>query len=632
MFGFRELTVFWKNVYTFKQKNLYTFTTNTFKPYIMNELSTLNKYFYKYRWRLMIGFLFVVASNYFSVLQPKVVRYALDMVYENIELYGLYDGFDLQSELYGDFGTTLLSFGGLMILLAVIMGIFMFFMRQTIIVMSRLIEYDLRNEIFTHYEKLNLAFYKRNNTGDLMARITEDVNKVRMYLGPAVMYSINLISLFALVIYSMLSVNVELTLWALAPLPVLSFSIYYVSRMINRKSTEIQTQLSVLNSSAQEVYSGIRVVKSYVQEAPMVKFFSKESDIYKEKSMDLAKIQAMFFPLMLILVGISTVLTIYIGGLKVAAGTITPGNIAEFIIYVNMLTWPVTALGWVASIIQSAAASQKRINEFLETKPEIVENDAPFSKLAGAIEFNDVTFVYPDTGIKALENVNFKLEPGQKMAIIGKTGSGKTTVVDLLVRMYDATSGEISIDNKNIQSMSLSSLRQNIGYVPQDVFLFSDSISENVAFGNTDATQEEIEKYTKYASVYDDIIDFSDGFETLVGERGVTLSGGQKQRISIARALIKQPDILILDDSLSAVDTTTEKRILNYLEKAMADKTAIIITHRIYNLLDFDKIIVLEDGKIVETGTHGSLLKNKGFYYDLYEQQQMEAETVSSES
>ncbi|MFT6148941.1 MAG: ATP-binding cassette subfamily B protein [Saprospiraceae bacterium] len=598
----------------------------------MNELSTLNKYFYKYRWRLMIGFLFVVASNYFSVLQPKVVRYALDMVYENIELYGLYDGFDLQSELYGDFGTTLLSFGGLMILLAVIMGIFMFFMRQTIIVMSRLIEYDLRNEIFTHYEKLNLSFYKRNNTGDLMARITEDVNKVRMYLGPAVMYSINLISLFALVIYSMLSVNVELTLWALAPLPVLSFSIYYVSRMINRKSTEIQTQLSVLNSSAQEVYSGIRVVKSYVQEAPMVKFFSKESDIYKEKSMDLAKIQAMFFPLMLILVGISTVLTIYIGGLKVAAGTITPGNIAEFIIYVNMLTWPVTALGWVASIIQSAAASQKRINEFLEIEPEIVENDAPFSKLAGAIEFNDVTFVYPDTGIKALENVNFKLEPGQKMAIIGKTGSGKTTIVDLLVRMYDATNGEISIDNKNIQSMSLSSLRQNIGYVPQDVFLFSDSISENVAFGNTDATQEEIERYTKYASVYDDIVDFSDGFETLVGERGVTLSGGQKQRISIARALIKQPDILILDDSLSAVDTTTEKRILNYLEKAMVDKTAIIITHRIYNLLDFDKIIVLEDGKVVETGTHSSLLKNKGFYYDLYEQQQMEAETVLNEN
>jgi ATP-binding cassette subfamily B protein len=453
-----------------------------------------------------------------------------------------------------------------------------------------------------------------------------------MYLGPAVMYSINLISLFALVIYSMLSVNVELTLWALAPLPVLSFSIYYVSRMINRKSTEIQTQLSVLNSSAQEVYSGIRVVKSYVQEAPMVKFFSKESDIYKEKSMDLAKIQAMFFPLMLILVGISTVLTIYIGGLKVAAGTITPGNIAEFIIYVNMLTWPVTALGWVASIIQSAAASQKRINEFLEIEPEIVENDAPFSKLAGAIEFNDVTFVYPDTGIKALENVNFKLEPGQKMAIIGKTGSGKTTIVDLLVRMYDATNGEISIDNKNIQSMSLSSLRQNIGYVPQDVFLFSDSISENVAFGNTDATQEEIERYTKYASVYDDIVDFSDGFETLVGERGVTLSGGQKQRISIARALIKQPDILILDDSLSAVDTTTEKRILNYLEKAMVDKTAIIITHRIYNLLDFDKIIVLEDGKVVETGTHSSLLKNKGFYYDLYEQQQMEAETVLNEN
>jgi ATP-binding cassette subfamily B protein len=596
----------------------------------MKDLSTLNKYFYKYRWRLLIGTLFVIASNFFSVLQPRVVRYALDMVYENIKMYGLYDGFELQSELFSDLGRTLLMFGALMLILALIMGIFMYFMRQTIIVMSRLIEYDLRNEIFTHYEKLNLAFYKRNNTGDLMARISEDVSKVRMYLGPAIMYGINLVSLFALVIYSMLSVNVELTLWALAPLPILSFSIYYVSRMINKKSTEIQTQLSVLNSSAQEVYSGIRVVKSYVQERPMVKFFSKESDIFKEKSMDLAKIQAMFYPLMLILVGISTILTIYIGGLKVAAGTVTPGNIAEFIIYTNMLTWPVTALGWIASIIQSAAASQKRINEFLEAEPEIIENDAEYSKLAGAVEFNDVTFVYPDTGIKALENVNFKLAPGQKMAIIGRTGSGKTTIVDLLVRMYDVTDGQILIDNKNIQSLSLSSLRQNIGYVPQDVFLFSDSIAQNVAFGKEDATQAEIEQYTKYASVYDDIKEFPQGFETLVGERGVTLSGGQKQRVSIARALIKQPDILILDDSLSAVDTTTEKRILNYLEKAMADKTAIIITHRIYNLLDFDKIIVLKDGKITESGTHDELLENKGFYFEMYEQQQIEEEVIEN--
>lgn len=596
----------------------------------MKELSTLNKYFIKYRWRLLIGTLFVIASNFFNVLQPRVVRYALDMVYENIKLYGLYDGFDLQSELFGDLGLTLLMFAGLMLLLALIMGLFMYFMRQTIIVMSRLIEYDLRNEIFKHYEKLNLAFYKRNNTGDLMARITEDVSKVRMYIGPAIMYGINLFSLFALVIYSMLSVNVELTLWALAPLPILSFSIYYVSRMINKKSTEIQTQLSVLNSSAQEVYSGIRVVKSYVQERPMAKFFSKESDIFKEKSMDLAKIQAMFYPLMLILVGVSTILTIYIGGLKVAAGTVTPGNIAEFIIYTNMLTWPVTALGWIASIIQSAAASQKRINEFMLTQPEIEENDSAFSRLTGAVEFDKVTFVYPDTGIKALENVSFKLEAGQKMAIIGRTGSGKTTLVDLLVRMYDVTDGQVLIDNKNIQSLSLSSLRQNIGYVPQDVFLFSDSIAQNVAFGKADATQAEIEQYTKYASVYDDIIEFPKGFETLVGERGVTLSGGQKQRVSIARALIKQPDILILDDSLSAVDTTTEKRILNYLEKAMADKTAIIITHRIYNLLDFDKIIVLDDGKIVESGTHDELIDSKGFYYELYEQQQMEEEVPAN--
>lgn len=597
----------------------------------MKELSSLNKYIFKYRWRLLIGIFFVVAANYFSVLQPKVVRYALDMVYENIELYGMYNDFELQNQLYGDLGRTLLLFGGLMIFLALTMGVFMYFMRQTIIVMSRLIEYDLRNEIFIHYEKLNLAFYKKNNTGDLMARITEDVSKVRMYLGPAIMYSINLFSLSVLIIYSMFQVNVELTLWALAPLPILSVSIYYVSRLINKKSTEIQTQLSVLNSSAQEVYSGIRVVKSYVQELPMVKYFSKESDIYKTKSMDLAKIKALFFPLMVILVGISTILTIYVGGLKVAAGTVTPGNIAEFIIYVNMLTWPVTALGWVASIIQSAAASQKRINEFLEVKPEIIENNAEYSKLAGAVEFENVTFVYPDTGIKALENVSFKLEPGQKMAIIGRTGAGKSTIVDLLVRMYDVTDGQILVDNKNIQSLSLSSLRQNIGYVPQDVFLFSDSIADNISFGNTTATQEEIEKYTKYASVYDDIIEFPEGFETLVGERGITLSGGQKQRVSIARALIKQPDILILDDSLSAVDTTTEKKILGYLEQSMADKTAIIITHRIYNLLDFDKIIVLDNGRITETGTHDELLTKKGFYFDLYEQQQIEREAVVTE-
>ena len=594
----------------------------------MKHLKYLNKYFVKYKFRFMLGIVFVAISNYFSVLSPQVIRHAFDLVRENIVFYELFDGFELQKEFYGIFSYALFFFGITVLLLAILKGLFMFFMRQTIIVMSRLIEYDLKNELYAHYQSLSLAFYKRNNTGDLMSRITEDVSRVRMYLGPAVMYSINLFVLVVMVISAMLSVSVELTLYVLIPLPLLSISIYYVNNLINKQSEQIQKKLSDLTSNAQEVYSGIRVIKSYVQEAEIIRFFDMESGIYRDKALKLARVEAFFFPLMILLIGLSTILTIFVGGLGVMEGHITPGNIAEFVIYVNMLTWPVTAIGWVASIVQRAAASQKRINEFLDTKSEVVSASVQAFEFNGQIEFDRVSFVYPDSGIKALDNISFKINPGENWAIVGRTGSGKSTIADLLVRMYDVTEGTIRIDGLPINEISLDSVRKQIGYVPQDVFLFSDTVSNNILFGSAEMDGEEAPKAAKSASVHDEILQLPKKYETILGERGVTLSGGQKQRISIARAFTKNPNIVLMDDCLSAVDAKTEKAILYQLKTILKGKTAIIITHRIFSLLEFDYVIVLDQGSILEQGKHSQLLEKKGLYFELFERQKQEEKVL----
>ncbi len=593
----------------------------------MKDLAYLNKFFYKYRWRLVPGILFVIISNVFGVIPAQVIRIAFDLVTENIAIYRLFNGFDRQEIIREVFGQSLLFFGIIVLLLALARGIFLFFMRQTIILMSRHIEYDLKNEIYNHYQKLSMAFYRRNNTGDLMNRVTEDVSRVRMYLGPAIMYTINTVVLFLLIIAFMFSVNAKLALFSLLPLPFLAITIYFVNTMINNRSEKIQEQLSALSNFVQETFSGIRVIKAYVREDDIRDKFNAESENYKSHSMALVQVQALFFPTILLLVGLSTIITVYIGGIEVMNGTITSGNIAEFIVYVNQLTFPVMALGWVTSLIQRAAASQKRINEFLSTSPEIVSPASGISEIKGVVEFKNVSFTYPDTGIQALKNISFKVNKGELLAIIGRTGSGKSTVANLLMRMYDADSGNILIDNRPLKEMDLTSFRQQTGFVPQEVFLFSETIRNNITFGISGPDTLSINA-AKDAAVYDNIMAFENGFDTMIGERGITLSGGQKQRLSIARAIIKEPRILIFDDCLSAVDTHTEEQILNNLGRIMRDKTSILIAHRVSTIKNADKILVMDAGEIVEQGDHESLMTLKGIYFELYEKQLLEEQII----
>lgn len=590
----------------------------------MKELAYLNKYFYKYRWRLIPGVIFVIISNYFGILPAKVIREAFDLVKENIDLYRLYDGFDRQDLIYQVFGSSLLFFGLIVLTLALLRGIFLFLMRQSIILISRHIEYDLKNEIYKHYQELDFSFFRKNNTGDLMNRATEDVNQVRNYLGPAIMYAINTVTLSIMIIYAMYDVNHKLATYALIPIPIISLIILIVNRIINQRSAKIQAQLSKLSAFVQETFSGIRVIKTYTREEQKMKEFAHESNIYRNSSLELVKVQAIFFPLIIFLVGFSTIITVYIGGIEVNNGTITAGNIAEFIMYVNQLTFPAMALAWVTSLIQRAAASQKRINEFLNTKPEIITGTIK-KQLAGNIRIENLSFTYPETGIKALKNININIKAGQTLAIIGKTGSGKSTLANLLLRMYDADQGSISFDNNNIKDLSIQNLRHQLGFVPQQVFLFSDTIANNIAFGLDICEMDKVEAAAQDAAVHDNIIAFEEGYKTHIGERGITLSGGQKQRLSIARALVKEPQMLIFDDCLSAVDTKTEEEILRNLSRIMQDKTTIFIAHRISTIKNADHIIVLDNGRIIEEGNHSSLLAAKGEYAELYEKQLLQS-------
>ena len=573
----------------------------------MKHLKYLNKFLWKYKATLLLGLLFIVLTNIFAIYPAEFVRNALDSLIEK-----------LNNQENENISLVLLKYGGLIVLFAILKGIFLYMTRQTIIVMSRKIEFDLKNEVFDHYQKLSIGFYKINKTGDLMNRITEDITKVRMYLGPAIMYSINLSVLFSLVIYKMFAVSKILSIFVLFPLPLLAISVYFVSNRINKKSERVQAQLSTVTSISQESFSGIRIIKSFTNEENTLKVFFNSCKEYTNRQIELIKIEAMFIPLIITLIGISTVLTIYIGGLEVFKGNITTGNIAEFIIYVNMLAWPVASVGWVTSLIQRASASQERINEFLKNVPEIKNTNEVKTNLNSDIIFNRVSLVYSDTNIRALDNVNFKILNNKQIGIFGKTGSGKTSIVNLICRLYDVSSGNIQINDLNLKNIDLNHLRSSIGYVPQDGYLFSGTIRENIGFSSNKINNNEIEIAAKKAEMIDEINSFPDKFETVIGERGVQLSGGQRQRLAIARVFYKKPEIYIFDDCLSAVDANKEQKILENLKKETNSKTTIIISHRISTLEKSDNIIVMDEGKIIEEGTHSELLSNEGFYSQIH--------------
>lgn len=610
----------------------------------MKHLSSLNKYFWKYRWHFILGFVFVVLTNYFRILAPQLTGYVVNTVVQSIKSSDSNNADIKKSEKNYDFAVRLviekfqenparkiLYTGITLFVIAIISGFFMFLMRQTIIVMSRHIEYDQKNEIFTHYQKLDTNFYKTHSTGDLMNRIADDVSKVRMYTGPAIMYFINLAAVLAFSIFFMFKASPKLTLVALAPLPILAIAIYFVNTIINKKSERIQSLLSDLTTNAQESYSGIRVIKSFVQEKAMLGFFKKNSEAYRENALSLAKTEAIYFPSMALLIGLSTLITIMVGSLDVVnqVPDASVGRIAEFVMYIQMLTFPVSAIGWTASMTQRAATSQRRINEFLHTEPGIKNQTEPVTTpLQGNITLSNVDFIYPHTGIHALKDFSLQINKGEKIAVVGRTGSGKSTVAQLLLHMYEPQKGLITYDGVPVNKFDTHALRLQISYVPQDIFLFSETVRNNIRFGVDDATDADVIAAAKQASIHTEIEQFQNGYDTMIGERGVTLSGGQKQRISIARALIKNPEIVIFDDCLSAVDARTEKEIIGNLYRFLKDRTAIIITHRIFSLFDFDKIIVLDEGKIVEQGTHQQLLGLNGYYTEMYNRQQEQEKEV----